>query len=380
MFKSKTKFIILLVSFILLFSTLSFATELTTTNENSGSTSNIAEINNTNRTDSDLYEMTESLVVDKDVNGNAFIMAREVTIKSTINGDAFIMAERITLDNCLIDGNLFAMANDIKISGSVRDSFVFANTITIEDSGIISRDLKASSNIINISGKIGRNASLMCANYSFKTNGGTLIEGDLNYVAESKLDISQDLVAGKINFTEQKVHKVTVAERIKNHIIDSLNNIVYIVVVIALLIWLAPNFSKKIVNSNGSKVVISAGVGLLTFILVIIIAIAFIISSLFIKAAFSLIMLLVVLCISGSAIASLYFAGLIVNRFKLEGNLPFILSGFAAAIIIWVIKFIPVIGDLVYLFTVLLGMGLFMCNILPSHNNKEVSQESKAEK
>ena len=147
MFKSKIKFIILLFSFILLFSTLSFATELTTINENGEPTPNIAEINSTNWTDSDLYEMAENIVIDKNVNGNAFIMAREVTIKSTINGDAFIMAEKIILDNCFIDGNLFALGNEIKIGGTIRDGFVLANSITIEETAVINRDLKASSNI-----------------------------------------------------------------------------------------------------------------------------------------------------------------------------------------------------------------------------------------
>ena len=106
---------------------------------------------------SDVYLTGDDVKVDYIVDGNLFILANTVTISSQIGGDAFICAKTINVEKeGYIYSNLFAAANEVNISGVVYDLYTTANTLNIN--GYVYRDIRTSSDTLNFSGVIGRNA------------------------------------------------------------------------------------------------------------------------------------------------------------------------------------------------------------------------------
>ena len=376
--KTKLKFMLILLAIITLVSTFSFATEVTTEGTSVESNGEAVEINtdDLNANDQteiseddwisdDLYEINEKVEVNKIVDGNAFIMASEVVINSEIGGDVFIMAKKITIEeNAYIYSSLFAMADEIEINGIVCDAYILANNFTLGDNGYVYRDLRLSANTININGKVRRNAHIVGVNYNFNQENGALIGGDLYYTASQEITLPEDAVMGEVHFEKEVVKEQPVGNKVKDIIFSALNNVVYTLILVLLTLWLAPKFVERVSNMNTGKAIASVGIGILTPFVAIIAAIILLISGIASTAGIALGFILVTICISGTAFASIYFGSIFTKLVKWDGKVKYAISCVVSALIIWGISQIPVIGGIFGLLVASLGIGLLILNII----------------
>ena len=382
--KTKLRFMLILIAIISLVATLSFATDIPVTTD--GSEITISEDNTSQAQDEtngdlefneddwisdDLYLIkSDKAEINKIIDGNAFIIANEVVISSEIGGDVFVMANKIVIEeNAYIYSGLYAMAQEIQIDGIVCDAYIMANNFTLGDNGYIYRDLRLTANNVNVNGKIRRNAHIVGVNYNFNQENGALIGGDLYYSANQELSLSEDTVMGDVHFEKEEVKETSVGDRIKSYVFSALNALVYTLVIVLLILWLAPKFVEKISNMSTGKTIASVGVGIITPIIAIFAGLLLLVSGIASSLGIVLGLLLFAICISGTAFASIYFGNLFTKLLKWEGKLKLIIASVIAALIIWIISQIPFIGGVVGYIVASFGIGILVINILSKKDN-----------
>lgn len=374
MLKNKSKFILLLMLIVTLVSTLSFATEVTTSNDDNDialiseneETNPVSDDDADNAADwvqSDLYVFEDSPTIDKIVNGNAYIFGNEVTITGEIGGDVFVFANKLNIDGAYIYSNLFAFANEINVNGIVYDIYAAANSFTLDSDAFVYRDLRVSANTINLKGMVNKDAYLSASTYNFDTDSEkTLIKGNLSYDASSELSIADNLVGGTVTYKEQSITSKSAAEVILDYVADLAKTIAYVLVVALICIYFAPKFTSRVTSMSTKKSLVSFLIGLGGVIVGAIAFVILLLSVIGVKLAVVEMLLYIAICMSGLSFASLYFGSLCAKKFKQDGKLKLLGLTIAVAAVLWIISQIPVIGGLFSTLVAIFGIGTFLVN------------------
>lgn len=385
MLKSKCKLFVLALIIFTLISSLSFATvEPITSSGNEiipisdeADSPETTESSNANWLNNDLYVSKDKVVIDQIIDGNAFVFANEVVVTGEIGGDLFVCANKLTIEGGYIYSSLFAAANEITINGTIYDVYAFANNFTLSSNGYVYRDLKVSANNLNIDGKVRRDAYLTAAHYNFASENGNLIGGKLEYYNNSEISIPEGIVIGEIKFNPKNITTESVSEKVFDYIFSAINLLVYTFVVLLLAIWLAPKFVDRISNMDTTKAFISFGIGILTPIVAIVSLFILLISAVASMLSFSGILIFILICMSGTAFASIYFGSLFAKFVKWNDKVKFVLSTLIASLVIWTISQIPYIGGIFGFLISLFGIGTLLVNMIyRKETKKEVKEEN----
>ena len=372
MLKNKFKLLVaILTSFALIFSySVCFADE--NAEEISDAPAEVQKAGND--LNSDLYAMSgETLVVDYNINGNAFIMANSVSIKSQISGDAFIMANSITIEEgASINNNLFALGDTITVNGSISDLYSCGSNITIGESGYVFRDIHIGAQSLNILGTIGKNAFASVGSLAFTSENnpshGT-IYGNLNYLTSSEENVDQsEYVLGDVNFT--KISSESPQKSVMSYFTDAAKYVITAVIIYLLVIWLAPKFKENSVELLTKKIGPVIGFGLLGVFVIPFAILILLMLGITSKIAFALLSLYIALLLIASSAFIIAGAGLVANKRNIDNKWRILGLVCGLAIILWAVELIPFIGGLISFITVVLGTGLIVRHSLPTKAEK----------
>ena len=396
MLKNKSKIFMLFITCILLFSTVCFATvEPTTTSAEENSDSQTIENTAVESTDTntdtsadttsawtneDLYLTGDKVTVSNVVDGNAFIFANEVTIESTaeIGGDLFVFASKLTVNGGYVYSSIFAFANEISINGVVYDVYAACTNFTLESNGFVYRDLKVSADHVAIEGKVRRNAFVTANDITFgEDTASTYIYGNLSYTSPNTISVEEGMIAGEI--TKQEAGTATGS--VSSYITSGLTIVFTTLVIVLLLIWLAPNFVKRVTNMGVAKSFVSLGIGVATPIVAVLLSIILILTVVGISVFSSMLVGLIWIAMLATSITSLYVAGLVTRLFKNSNRIMLIVFSLIASLVLWGLGFVPYIGGFLSVVFVLFGIGTTLVNIVytkESTKKKEKSAEGNA--
>lgn len=102
------------------------------------------------------FNAGNDIVLDKLVEGTAFLSGRTVTVNGDVNGDLFAAGETVVL-NGTVHGNVYLTGNRVRIRGSVdRDAFLSGGQVHLERDGQVGRDLAVAASSYQQLGHIGR--------------------------------------------------------------------------------------------------------------------------------------------------------------------------------------------------------------------------------
>ena len=396
MLKNKSKIFILFITCIVLLSTVCFATDEPTTtsatetaentaventdatNDTSADTSSDVSTDTTSAwTNSDLYLTGDKVSVSNVVDGNAFIFANEVTIESTaeIGGDLFVFANKLTVNGGYVYSSIFAFANEISINGVVYDVYAACTNFTLESNGFVYRDLKVSADHVAIEGKVRRNAFITANDITFEEyTHTTYIYGNLSYTSSNELSVEEGMIAGEV--TREETANTTTSSSPVSYITKALSILFITFIVVMLLIWLAPNFVKRVTNMGVAKSFVSLGIGIATPIVAILVGLLLILSIVGVTVFSSMFIGLVFLAMVATSITSLFVAGLLAKAFKKTSNVALVLFTLISSLVLWVLGFIPYIGWFLSIIFVLFGIGTTLVNIVYT---KEGTKKEKKE-
>ena len=396
MLKNKSKIFMLFITCILLLSTVCFATvEPTTTSAEENSDSQTIENTAVESTDTntdtsadttsawtneDLYLTGDKVTVSNVVDGNAFIFANEVTIESTaeIGGDLFVFASKLTVNGGYVYSSIFAFANEISINGVVYDVYAACTNFTLESNGFVYRDLKVSADHVAIEGKVRRNAFVTANDITFgEDTASTYIYGNLSYTSPNTISVEEGMIAGEVTHQES----ATTTASTTSYITSGLTIVFTTLVVVLLLIWLAPNFVKRVTNMGVAKSFASLGIGVATPIVAILLSIILILTVVGISVFSSMLIGLIWVAMLATSITSLFVAGLVTKLFKNSNRIMLIVFSLIASLVLWGLGFVPYVGGFLSVVFVLFGIGTTLVNIVytkESTKKKEKSAEGNA--
>lgn len=398
MSKKSLKILLVLVTILSLISTFSLATDTTTEDPSAVTTStDDATVTTTDEagtddtvvtsedgyeeesteasTNHDVYLSGDSVTIEdsETINGNAFVFAKTVTINGQIGGDLFVIADTLNIDGGQIYGNVFTLSTNITLNGLIYDLYAICDTLTVSYDGVAYRDLKVTCDTANINGVIGKDVDIT-AKQSLSLEADCIIYGDLNYSASNEISIADGLVSGNVNYT--KLSAVESTNSVSDYILSALMVLVYTLVIWLLMSKLAPKFYGKINDMPVKKMLIAILIGLVSIIIVPIVALLLMMTVVGVPVAFALIAIFALILSVSFATASIGIANKLAEKVKALAKFNNLFAVIIITLVLWALTQIPYAGAVISLLITLCGFGMFLSSII---NKKEKKVEAKAE-
>ena len=323
-------------------------------------------VNQEGEYDSSIFVAGNNLTDKSTVDGIKFLAGNSLEAKGT-SSYAFYAGNIVTI-NSTIEKDLFAAGNSVTIGSEAvlgRDVYIAGSTVKINVN--VPRNLRAGGTSVDLKGiTINGSAYVMADEILLDEN--TIIEGKFTYPKDSKvegLDVAHVSEKKAIDYNTSE-EKTSFKEIVWSFIISVFAGFV---VLIALFRFIPESKNKLDKLEVSFDSVIKRGcTGLIVLLVVPIICLFALISG--ILTPISLIVLAVyVISIYLSFIVVSYIIGrLLLTKVFKKDNLYLMM--FLGLIVLKLIKYIPIIGGVIYAIAMFYGLGLIYKFITVKRNNK----------
>lgn len=343
-------------------------------------------VDNSNSTyqfiESDSYNFGEDVTIDSVIDGNVFACASNITIAGEIGGDVFAFGKNVTIaKGTYIHGSIFVCASDFTMNGICYDIYSFAQNFTLGKNAIVARDIRVGAENLSILGQVKRDAYISSNNISFGESSAKLIVGNLNYTSKNELSIADGIVGGKVNFTQDTdSEEVTFAQKALSFFSSTMSAILYTIVVLLLVTWLAPNFKNNLGTGLKKKAPISLGIGLLGSLVIIAgsFAILLLTGGLCIGISVALITVYILALTVAQSIFAMACGKLVAEKMK-KDNLPiFLIMTVIAIVLVKLVGVIPYVGGLLSFLITMTGFGMILVHLIKIGDKKIKTETNSA--
>ncbi len=393
MLKNKTKIMVLLLAFLLMFSTFCFATEgePTPTSEETNTITSTAPGDNARVEEGtepeptpeiysgDLYVFDNNIEMDQLVDGNVFLFGDHINVTGKVNGSLYACGNNVTFakDSYVVQ-SIYVMANTVTLNGNANDLYAFARKVDMSYDSFMIRDLKVFADTFNFNGGVGRDAFVEANNFNFSnsTDKSAIVYGNLTYSASKELSLSNELVQGEVHYQKALDSKESVTEVILEKVISACNAILYTLVVFLLCLWLAPKF----LNNTSSTITVSNifrsfGIGLLTILLASMVSIGLLFTFIGIPLGFAIAALLVLLLSISGAISSICITYKLKEKFAYSKKYLTYLTLIGVVVAIWALSLIPYVGWVISFVVKMFGLGTIIYYLLTNKKSNNIAEK-----
>jgi cytoskeletal protein CcmA (bactofilin family) len=335
------------------------------------------------------------------INGDYFAAGDSVHVSGTVNGDAYIAGGMVTVDG-VINGDLLVAGGTVRVEGPVKNdvralggTVTFAGTVggnmtigagtvvvspqakvggsmvagtgSLELYGPVGKGLTIGAGALTINSVIGGNVLVAAEDFTLQPK--TKIAGDLTYWSQKEatfadnVALSGDTVFHEVKDDEAKASQV--AKTTATGLVGALTAASAVLVILGfvamyitgiLILRLLPSFSERTVTMMKKNGWGSFGLGIVTVIVIPILAVTCMFTVVGIPVGIFLFMMTALLGFTGHIYASLFVGRSIFQGFKAERvhTAWQLLVGMAA---IGIVSLIPIIGWLTKGILVLIGTG-----------------------
>ena len=353
-------------------------------------------INITEKIEGDAYLAGQTVRIQENITGDAIIAGGVVDIDSPITQDATIVGDKITINQEIGDDVRLAGTTVIVKENVKGDIIAFAETLIIDKDVTISGNViafvskfqldgKVNGNIniasvdTNITGAVLGNSKIRTADFSLSGN----LDGKTEFVAERNVNIEESAKFGDtVNYGYTK--ELDLKKNLKDGVVAKLDSellktqkeskeimpnmfsgmlvfrILSAALVILVISWLAGKFtSKSVKNLENSKDFRKAFFyGILLFFLPISIIILLFISLIGIPVALFLTFAYLSMIFFSQSITSLIIAQWLNHKYNLkQPKVQVFLVALGVYIVLYLIKFIPILGVLTGLVLTYIAFG-----------------------
>ena len=333
--------------------------------------------------DNDYFYADQNVTVEnKVIDGNAFIAGKDVDVKNiTVNGSIAVAGQDVKLENVSVSGDIFVAGQEVKVeTSSAKNLYAAAQDVKISEETIISRDsyvagsnvkFNANSDVLSIGAnlvEIGENAVIRelrgeTGEEATIASGANVVENLLKLVEKSEEVVEDE--------NQDKSHKAVVTATIFKIIRDILTTFV-----MALIIsYIVSKSSKKerIQKYTGEKIALNALLGLGLIFGVVLAAIIMFITIILIPVGIVAILGYIVMLICATAMGTTVIAIKLLKDKELSTK-NIILWSLLVAAILFVVKFVPIVGGLIGFVVTLIGIGT-IADLLFGKDKKEAKVE-----
>lgn len=307
-----------------------------------------------------------------DVNGTSALAGDNIESSGNILGINFLAGNNIEVkgqsDYLAVAGNIISVKGTI-----LNDGFIAGNIVDLKEKGLINRDVIIAASDVEISGTIGRNATIYAANVDFKSanikgnvkiyaekiniDSETTINGSLSYPKDASAKINTNInkiIKTDPLFTEEKETFLDIA-------VNKVWSIMSLILIFALLTLLVPKLFNKI-NTKYSKMDFNKIIEIFSKGLVFMIitpALSIFLLMLPFAIPLSLIILaLYIIIIYISKLFTAYLIGYKLWKKYIQKDINVLLSGLIGFGILFILDFIPIISGISLLISIIFGIGV----------------------
>ncbi len=305
------------------------------------------------------------------VEGNLYAAGNDVIINGEVLGNIFVAGSNIEI-NGKVSGDIYTAGQDIKITGLVGGNvFAAGNTLELDNEAEVGIDVFLAGSDISVDSQINGDGFLTAGYISVDGR----IDGDLNYSAE-KVDIDEDNVGGKI-FREEK--KPETAGSILLGKLFTFLSFVFTVVMIWVVITfvISKDHKEKLVRLMDKENAISTIFlfGLVGLIISFLLPLLLFITGVGIKLGiFTMILNSALLYFSGG-IAIVVLSSLLSKKIPSLAVGNNILIVLIMAVVVGILKAIPIISGLVSFPLLVVGYGLIIGSFIYKDKKMIVTTE-----
>lgn len=304
----------------------------------------------------DVYAAGGQIGVDNNVSGDVVAAGGNVTLRARIGDDARLAGGNVTVaggvgDDLLAAGGRILVAPTATIGGR---AWLAGHSVHI--AGKVSKNVKAAGNRIVVTGELGGDANLIAD--TLEVQPGAIIRGNLTYYSREEPRIAKEAkILGTVTRApgQESDPRAGLAGRLAG-------GVFYIGLILAgiVLYLLFPVASVGAAHTISESPWKSVGLGL-AFLAATPLVIALLFATLFgVWLAIAALMLYLLLLFAGFLTGVIYVGELGLGLF---GRPPETTSGWrvlalvVAFILLWAIRFIPVLGGVVVFALTLVGLG-----------------------
>lgn len=300
------------------------------------------------------------------VEGNLYAAGNDVIINGEVLGNVFVAGSNIEI-NGSIRGDIYTAGQDVKISGLVGGNvFAAANKLELADEAVLGLDVFLAGREIKVDSQINGDGYISAGYISVEG----MIDGDLNYSAE-KVDIDEDSVGGNIFREERKPE--TAGSILLGRLFTFLSFVFSVI-----MIWVVITFviSKEHKDKMGRLMEKENAVttiflfGLVGLLVSFLLPLLLFITGLGIKLGIFTIILNTALLYLSGGIAIVVLSGLLSKRVPSMAVGNNILIILIMAVIIGILKAIPIVSGLVSFPLLVIGYGLIIGSLI--HRDKKM--------
>ncbi len=367
----------------------------------------------------DLYVAANEVLVDGTIQGDLIAFGSSITVNGTVEGDLVAAGRSVEIDGAVEDdariaGQALLLGEDAEVSDDlVAASFSLENepgsavggTVLYAGyqallAGVVDEDFNGAVNALELDGEVGGDVD---AEVDGEDDGpppalfapqvqappvepgltvteSARVGGNLTYASGAEARISPAAqIGGEVVREDRPDAEEEPARTLADEVLDSLRSLLALLLVGLLLMWVAPNWTRRLAETIQARPLASLGWGVLGFIIFIALAVAVLLATVLLAVIFGLLTLggVVLLIIGLGVFAEIalvlafsisvgYLAQIVVSflvgRLLLERVQPDRAAGRVLPLVVGLILYvvlttIPVLGPLIGLVVVLLGFG-----------------------
>lgn len=323
------------------------------------------------------FEAGDQVVVDERVYGHMFVAAGRVAIRARVDKSAFVSGGDVSVSGS-VGRNVYAAGGDVRIEGEIEGRLRAAGgTVQLLSSARVDDDATLAGASIVVDGEVGDR--LRAFGESIAING--TIFGDVEVAGES-IRIGPDAhIYGRVEYRSGSDVQVDPAATIDGGVMEvdrekrwlrrvghgaaivgGITLSLGIVLIGALMILLAPRFSREAAGAVQSKPLQSLGLGFVLLIGIPLAIIVLLVTIIGIPLALLLGFGYALLLLLGHLVGAIFLGDFALGKAmppKLKSSWWRVLFLFLALIVIAIVKEIPVLGGFAVFLLFLAGIGAF---------------------
>lgn len=303
--------------------------------------------------DGDLYLLARTIAVDGTVTGDLTVLGGQIQLNGTVNGDVLVAGGSVSIGGT-VDGDVRAAGGQVTAGGSIgEDLAATGGQLTLSAGGVVAEDMLVSGGQVTMAGSVAGRLEGSAGTYSRTGSVG----GTENVAIAPREDP---------------------AERTQSAILDAVRQFVVIVLLGALLLWLAPHALGAAERTLRERPLVSFGGGLAAIVGYVVSVVVLVLLMVLLAILFGVLQIGALLAIE--LIAGILALGVISFLFVLAiAYLADVVVGFglgrlvgfgsassrwrqlvalaAGAALVVILTSLPILGGLLKLVVVLLGLG-----------------------
>ena len=316
----------------------------------------------------ELFKAGDKITIDKKLDGTAFIAGNEIKVEETIDGIPFIAGNSIKINSEQdylitagkdivltnnINKDLFVAGENIEIKGSnlKRDAYIAGATVTVD--GTVDRNIYIYGEKIELKGTY--NGNITVSTNEISIDDDTIIKGTIKYNEDA---VVKGLNTNVKTSTYKSIeNEVTFKELVSNAISSYIHIALLGIVLVFAFEKIFKVLKKKTDKQTIKDVLINSGKGFLILVGTPIVVLMLLLTGLFVSVGV-IGAIIYGIFIYMSSIVSGYVLANALDKKVFKRNMNNYLLVIVGLLILSIVKYIPVIGGLVMLISLLYGLGI----------------------